>query len=191
MRDQSIERLMTTPAWTIGPEATLADAASIMARQHIHHLPVVDGDQLVGMVSAADLAGPEAPRSVPRRIGEVMRREPVAIRRHGTLAEAAECLARGGYHALPVVDADRRVVGMLTSTDLVRILLRELPGWGTGESAGPPAPGTTAIAALERVRQAADVYLRSGHGEHEHAALTRALEKARELLGPGLPVTRL
>ena len=44
---------------------------------------------------------------------------------------------------------------------------------------------------LEGVRRAADVYLRSGQGEHEHAALVRALEKAREHLGPGLTTGRL
>jgi CHAD domain-containing protein len=44
---------------------------------------------------------------------------------------------------------------------------------------------------LEIVRQAADIYLRSGQGEHEHAGLVRALERAREKSGSGIATGRL
>jgi len=44
---------------------------------------------------------------------------------------------------------------------------------------------------LENVRAAAELYLRTGHGEHEHAVLVRALARARENLGPGLTTGRL
>ena len=53
MRNQPIERIMTTPAWTIGPESTLEEAARLMARERLHHLPVVEAGRLVGIISAA------------------------------------------------------------------------------------------------------------------------------------------
>jgi hypothetical protein len=69
---------------------------------------------------------------------------------------------------------------------------RRLGSWGEAERLARALlflAGKTRT--LESVRRAADVYLRSGQGEHEHAALVRALEQAREQLGPGLTTGRL
>jgi hypothetical protein len=77
-------------------------------------------------------------------------------------------------------------VGIVTSTDLITVLLHQLP---TGGAAAGTA--TDMLIDLENVRAAAELYLRTGHGEHEHAALVRALAKAREHLGPGLTTGRL
>ncbi|MEQ1800929.1 MAG: CBS domain-containing protein [Gammaproteobacteria bacterium] len=186
MRNQTIDRIMTTPAWTIGSDSTLEEAARLMARERLHHLPVVDAGQLAGIISASDLIGRNTPDAGRKRIGEVMTREPVVLSRTSTLQDAAAILAGGGYHSLPVVDPAGTVVGVVTSTDLVVALLHQLPG-------GPAAGGTTSemLTDLENVRAAAELYLRTGHGEHEHGALVRALAKAREHLGPGLTTGRL
>jgi CBS domain-containing protein len=186
MRNQPIERIMTAPAWVIGPESTLEEAARLMARERLHHLPVVEADRLIGILSASDLIGRDAPDAGLRRTGDVMQREPVALSRTSTLQDAATLLAGGDYHSLPVVDPAGKVVGIVTSTDLIVVLLHQLP-------AGGPVGGNTPETwmDLENVRAAAELYLRTGHGEHEHAALVRALAKARENLGPGLKTGRL
>jgi len=186
MRNQPIERIMTTPARTIGPDSTLEDAARLMARENLHHLPVVEGGRLAGMVSASDLIGRDTPDAGRKRVGDVMQREPVALSRTSTLQDAAVLLSSGSYHSLPVVDPEGQVVGMVTSTDLITVLLHQLP---TGGGAAGTAPDI--LVELENVRAAAELYLRTGHGEHEHAVLIRALAKAREHLGPGLTTGRL
>ncbi len=186
MRNQPIERVMTAPAWTIGPESTLEEAARLMARERLHHLPVVDGGRLAGIVSASDLIGRDAPEAGRKRVREVMQREPEVLSRTSTLQDAAAILANGDHHSLPVVDPEGKVVGIVTSTDLITVLLRQLP---TGGAAAEAA--TDALIDLENVRAAAELYLRTGHGEHEHAALVRALARARERLGPGLTTGRL
>jgi CBS domain-containing protein len=186
MRNQPIERIMTAPAWTIGPESTLEEAARLMARERLHHLPVVDAGGLVGIISAADLIGRDAPDAGRKRAGDVMQREPVTLSRTATLQDAAALLAAGDYHSLPVVDPAGKVAGIVTSTDLITALLHQLP---TGGAAGGAA--SDMLTDLENVRAAAELYLRTGHGEHEHAALVRALAKAREHLGPGLTTGRL
>lgn len=177
---------MTTPAWVIGPESTLEEAARLMARERLHHLPVVDADRLVGILSASDLIGRDAPDAGGKRIGDVMQRKPVMISRTSTLQDAATLLAGGDYHSLPVVDPAGKVVGVVTSTDLIVLLLHQLPAGG---AVGGSAPDM--LIDLENVRAAAELYLRTGHGEHEHAALVRALAKASENLGPGLTTGRL
>jgi len=182
MRDQPIQRIMTTPAWVIGPRSTLEEAARLMARERLHHLPVVDGDRLVGLVSASDLIGRDAPNAGRRPVAEVMQGPPVTLGRDSTLRDAAERLAGGDYHSLPVTDVSGRVIGVVTSTDLIRLLLDQL---GTAE------PRSIGHEALEAVRQAAELYLRSGHGEHEHAQLKQALSRAREQGDARLPTGRL
>lgn len=186
MRNQPIERIMTTPAWTIGPDSTLEEAARLMARERLHHLPVVQDGRLAGIVSASDLIGRDAPDAGRKRAGDVMQREPVVLSRTSTLQDAAVLLANGDHHALPVVDPEGKVVGIVTSTDLITVLLHQLP---TGGAAAGTA--TDMLIDLENVRAAAELYLRTGHGEHEHAVLVRALAKAREHLGPGLTTGRL
>ena len=47
--------LMHAPVVSVSPEATLPEIASIMTRKRIHHLPVIEGDRLVGMVGKADV----------------------------------------------------------------------------------------------------------------------------------------
>jgi acetoin utilization protein AcuB len=185
MRNQPIERIMTAPAWTIGPECTLEEAARLMARERLHHLPVVDAGGLVGILSAADLIGRDTPDAGRQRAGDVMQREPVTLSRTATLQDAAALLAAGDYHSLPVVDPAGKVAGIVTSTDLIVALLHQLP------AQLPAGSATDVLIDLENVRAAAELYLRTGHGEHEHAALVRALAKARERLGPGLTTGRL
>jgi CBS domain-containing protein len=51
----------------------------------------------------------------------------VTIKREATIREAADKLADGARHSLPVVDEEGRLLGIVTSTDLIEHLLRLLP----------------------------------------------------------------
>ena len=53
--DWTVERIMTSPAITVTPEHDILAALSLMTRRRIRHLPVVDGDRLIGLVSIGDL----------------------------------------------------------------------------------------------------------------------------------------
>ena len=205
-----------------------------MAREHLHHLPVVEAaGSSVSSAPRTSLPGRAATsRTWARiRIARVMHRDPISLSRKATLDDAAVLLAGGRYHSLPVTDADGTVVGVVTSTDLIVVLLHQLPaseragaachrvppaaadefagsggagrlsqrsgaapavrGRGGPAGACPRSTWPARSRELENVRRAADVYLRSGQGEHEHTALVRALEQAREHLGPGLTTGRL
>ena len=138
MRNQPIDRIMTTPAVVISPTATLDDACDLMAREQLHHLPVVENGRLVGIVSTTDLiarSGGNEPDVGRIQIAEVMHRDPISLSRKATLDDAAVLLAGGRYHSLPVTDADGTVVGVVTSTDLIVVLLHQLPA---SDPAGTP-----------------------------------------------------
>ena len=220
MRDIAIDRIMTTDPETIGPGAPLAAAKRILGSGNIHHLPVVENGRLEGIISSADLrmfqflkVGKATLSDVPVR--QIMEVDPVVLEPGASLRDAATKLSAGGYHALPVVEPDRKLVGIVTTSDLIDHLLRQIPrGDGSiqAEATSAPAisPGVSEIAMalrdaeqdiergdandlaqillyfrdriqiLEHACQAAEIYLRSGLGEHEHAVLVKSLADIQE-----------
>jgi CBS-domain-containing membrane protein len=181
---------MTEPPVFVAPAVAPEVARQIMARKSLHHLVVLAEGRLVGMLSATDLLDTSA-----ATVAELVQPEPVSIPATASLHDAAGILASGAFHSLPVVDANDRVVGVVTSTDLIRLLIQQLPG--PAHRPAESREGLTLVTdterehLLNRVLAAADLYLHSGHGEHEHAMLVRAVEKAKEGIRPGLRINRL
>ena len=55
LRDVQVEEIMTTKVVSVGPENTLEDCMRLMTKMRIRHLPVIDNDQIVGIISIGDL----------------------------------------------------------------------------------------------------------------------------------------
>lgn len=99
----------------------------------IHHIPIVDGRKLVGVVSSTDFLKAMF-ASVPivanlilldkqfPKIKDMMSSDITTIKDTDTIHEAAEKLMNGSFHSLPVVDKDSNAVGIVTSTDLIKYL---------------------------------------------------------------------
>lgn len=184
MRDTPIDRIMTTDPVIIGPGDSAAKARKLFKTSAIHHLPVVDSGKLVGMVSSADLLklyvlDDDVALATLATVSQIMELNPVVLTTTATLRDAAEKLMKGGFHALPVVDADRSLVGIVTSVDLIDALLKSLPV-GDGSIIEAPAQSLSDLMEdnrlLRQVCKAAELYLRSGHGEHEHSVLIKCLD---------------
>ena len=187
MRDTSIDRIMTTEPVMIGPGDSAAKARELLETSGIHHLPVVENGKLVGIVSSADLLklyllDEDVPLSALATVSQIMELNPVVLATTATLRDAAQKLMGGGFHALPVVDADRNLVGIVTSVDLIDALLKSLPV-GDGSIIEAPAHGLSDLVEdnrlLQQVCQAAELYVRSGQGEHEHSVLVKCLDDVR------------
>jgi acetoin utilization protein AcuB len=189
MQDLRISRFMTRPLVTIGPGDTIIAATALMEERDVHHLLVVDGGRMVGILSSADLLklalmAPNPAETLDIRVREIMQSRVAVLRDTASLREAARALTLGGFHAMPVLAADDTPIGMVSTSDLVALLLehidREAP-----QTASAPAPiKDAAPAALPRLLEllrAADVYLRSGQSDQQHARLVRAVERAREI----------
>lgn len=216
MRDIAINRIMTTDPATVESSDPVSVAKQLFESGDIHHLPVVENRLLVGIVSSSDLlkyhlldGDPAALSSATVR--QIMEADPVVLKSGATLRDAATTLSVGGYHALPVVEDDRTLVGIVTTGDMVAHLLQQLPR-GDGSIHEHPVPESTArisdseissairqaeqaanqgddagglsrvllhfrdrVRSLETLRKAAELYLRSGHGEHEHSVLVKRL----------------
>jgi CBS domain-containing protein len=131
---QPVRNLMTAEPRAIGVDASPSEVRALLEEQLFHHLPVLDGDVLVGIVSAVDLARVslgawvENPATVGAwldahfRIRDLMTFEPECIGADDPVRRAADKLSAGTFHSLPVLDDEGRLVGMLTSTDLIRAI---------------------------------------------------------------------
>ena len=196
MKNELISRIMTPRPATVSPTSSVAAAERIMREQHCHHVPVVDDGRLVGMISAGDLIKalilqPESESLSQtsletRYAAQIMQRKVTALPQTATLLDAAEALASGSVHALPVVALNNMLVGIVTSTDLLATLVDGLKR-PAGESDAPASPGeqsTTDLQArmLRDVYRATKHYLESGRGELEHGRLLQAVNRARESL---------
>jgi acetoin utilization protein AcuB len=191
---------MTPMPASVSPTSSVAAAERVMREYACHHVPVVENDRVVGMISSHDLVKalvlrPESGSEVlnqsslkSRRVAEIMQRKVTVLPHTATLVDAAAALATGDLHALPVVAPDNVLAGIVTSTDLIEALVDGLkhPLAGPAEPAKPAAAeervGGPQVQVLREVYRAATLYLKSGRGELEHGRLLQAVNKAREAL---------
>jgi CBS domain-containing protein len=189
MHNIPVRRIMSTSLVKVSPSDTLLSASLLMESRRVHHALVLEGDRLVGILSSADLlkvallhpVGPQdalsaSDEQLDLRVRDVMPRGLVSIYDNQDLRDAALALSMGGYHALPVLSFDGTPVGIVTTSDLARLLLERIGGDAvTKVDAGH--------AALVEVLHAADAYLHSGQSASQHARLVRAVERAHEQAG--------
>jgi CBS domain-containing protein len=188
MRNEPIVRIMTESPATVAPGDSLAKARRLFESSNVHHLPVVDDGALVGILSANDflklhlLKNSKAPVD-KASVRQLMHADPVAVPGNASLRDASEHLLDGGFHALPVVDADGSVIGIITTSDLVQYLLHHVPR--DDGSVVDDASGAQDLVAqnrrLKAVSAAAEHYIRSGHADHEHSVLVKRLDELRRL----------
>ena len=118
-----VSEIMTGAAVTDRPEDTLAEAARKMWRQQTGSLLVLDGEDLVGIVTERDVLKAVAVgmNLEETRISEVMSKDLVTVGPGTSLREAAKLMTDRWIRHLPVVDAGR-LVGVVSQRDLAGVL---------------------------------------------------------------------
>lgn len=129
----TVGEMMNPSVVTVAQDAPVADAVRLMTEREIKRLPVVDVEnRLVGMVSRVDvlraLAQPiarELPRRRPRpgqqvRVGEVMMTEVPWVHAEDPLNKVVDLLIATSQRRVVVVDAEQRVIGIITDGDLLK-----------------------------------------------------------------------
>ena len=117
--DPPVRELMTSNAMTVQVDTTLEEATALCRSTCIRHLPVADGERLVGILSDRSLRRAHGQRladSTPVR--DLMAREPVTVGPAAPVSTAARRMLDYKISALPVVE-EGRLVGILTLTDLL------------------------------------------------------------------------
>ena len=130
-----IADLMSTKLYTVSPDDSVEGAVRLLQQRHVRHLLVLDGHDLVGIISDRDIKralDPEKNRKKkllnlgglffllePIMVREIMTKDPTWISPSATAQEAAQLLVSKRFGALPVVKAGK-LVGIVTETDLLK-----------------------------------------------------------------------
>lgn len=133
-KNEPVTNIMSKDVISAEKGQPLSLISQVMNNHGIHHVPVVNASKLVGIVSLLDMMKLHLiTRSVPEMtigaiidkqysIEDVMISEVVTVNQKDTIRAATEILSSGDFHSLPVVDDDNLLVGIVTSTDLIRYL---------------------------------------------------------------------
>ena len=113
---------MTKDVITLGPDNTLGEAREIMLKKRIHHLPILDGKTLVGMVTSWDFfkLGKSAEEYQSMPLKEIMTTKIATLDPDQHLGAVADLLTRHLFHAVPIVNDHNELLGIVTSTDIIR-----------------------------------------------------------------------
>jgi len=131
MKTSSIAGIMTKDVVCVSPRQKILDIKHIYEKKDFHHhIPVIDGGKLVGIISLVDFmyriqgAGLDDSASVYTELsaGDIMTANPVTLTPSASIEEAAKILAEGRYRALPIVE-NETLVGIVTTADIIRFYM--------------------------------------------------------------------
>lgn len=134
-----VQDLMSRDVFTLAPDQALAEALEEFAQRRIRRAPVVERDRVVGFISERSIRawlpaqrgglGADATRA---QVREVMNRAIISVRPTAHLEEAIGLMFEKKIGGVPVIDGKRKLVGILTESDLFLALWRIL---GAGQGA--------------------------------------------------------
>lgn len=124
VRPVTVRDVMSSPVHACQPGTDLAAVAQIMWNRDCGSVPVVDAGRVVGIVTDRDICIATATRRLlPDQIAarEVMTAAPLTCLAGDRLEDALATMSRAQVHRLPVIDAQGRLVGLLSVNDVVRV----------------------------------------------------------------------
>jgi acetoin utilization protein AcuB len=131
--------IMQREVSVVSPQASLRDANEMMHDNDIRHLPVVEGGQVVGIVSDRDLrcylselflSEPETTPAVARKtitVRQVMQTKPVMLEPESDIQEVIDCMLEFKIGAVLVTDTEGHLRGVISYEDVIRAARELLP----------------------------------------------------------------
>src|SRR5688500_1685368 len=114
--------VMSSPVITVRPDTTVRALAALLSERRISGVPVLEGEQLVGIVSEADLLRRRGAGQPPaRRARDIMTREVETVAPGTLVADIAALLEGRGIRRVPVLQQGQ-VVGIVSRSNLVQAL---------------------------------------------------------------------
>jgi len=137
MKQELVSEWMTRDVITIAPDTSLKEAHDIMNAKSIRRLPVVVHGKVLGIVTLGDIRGAEHSRAsslsvwemndllARLKVAEIMTRDPTTIHETASIGEAARVMLEKKFSGLPVVDEENHLVGIITESDIFRLVASE------------------------------------------------------------------
>jgi len=133
--NEPVSNIMSSPILTVHAAQKVSEVYRLLTENPIHHVPVVNGNKLLGLISSTDMMklsldayGTPDPANSEYldsqfSIDGIMSTELITVTPEEPIRSVAEKLSTGVLHSLPVVDTGGKLVGIVTTTDLVNYLL--------------------------------------------------------------------
>jgi len=121
-----ISDLMSFPVHTVTGETRMEEVALLLRAKGISGIPVVNGEQVVGMISRRDFRKMRKESQLRSPVRAFMATEVLTIEPEKSLSQAAQTMVKHDVGRLPVVE-DGRVIGIITRSDLMRYFYDLLP----------------------------------------------------------------
>ena len=122
MMTERLRSIMTTNVVTVTPQQTVADAWDIIKHKRYHHIPVVEGKRLVGIITSYDLMQLEVCPSEygEHAIADVMTQHVAYLTPDEQVGAAAEVFMEHLFHGLPICNDRHELVGIVTTHDILQ-----------------------------------------------------------------------
>ena len=142
MKRELVENWMSREVITATLDTPLPELHRLMSDYKIRRIPIIRRGQLAGIVTLGDVREAEPSDATSLSIWEVnylvgklcakdiMSRKPVTTTADTTIGKAAELMLAHKVSGLPVIDKDNRVIGIITESDIFRMVVQE---WGQKE----------------------------------------------------------
>ncbi len=126
-----VEDVMTPDPTALAPTATVGEAYALMKDRGFRHVPICEGDLLLGLISMTDIGrlGAAVPEILARPVHEVMTTKLVTVGGDESVASAAATMASKKINCLLVVSG-RQLAGIVTTYDLLDALARRVRDGG-------------------------------------------------------------
>ncbi len=112
--------LMTAKPVTISPDADIRDAARLLVTHRIRRLPVVENNKLIGLLSVADLIHAIAQLKIKEEIKDSYVSQTFALWEETPLPLVGRVMQISGVDAIPILDTESRLQGIISERDLIR-----------------------------------------------------------------------
>ncbi|MAT44719.1 MAG: hypothetical protein CL609_20480 [Anaerolineaceae bacterium] len=132
-----VSNYMTDEVITIDPETSLLEAHRLMGTKRIRSLPVMDGEDVVGLVTRTDLMSSDPSRLESQNnqqlslqilmqpVKKVMTKSLISVRANAPLTEAARLMLENKIHVLLVMDNKKKLTGLITESDLFLMIVQK------------------------------------------------------------------
>ena len=133
-KNENITHIMSADVESVQEGQNLSEVRQLIAEKSIHHIPILSGKKLSGIISFTDMmklslvTSGASEHTIDAIIDQqftikgVMTSNPTCLNESDSIRSAAQVLAKDDFHSLPVTNSHNELIGIVTSTDLIRYL---------------------------------------------------------------------
>lgn len=138
-QNDPISKVMSTDLVTATVNDSFSDIKALMQDSCVRHLPIVEGKHILGIISQTDILRYSVSQAFVQddsdandkvldphvSINELMTKSVITLKDYDTVKHAVEIFNSQSFHAIPVVDKEDQLVGMISTDDIMMYFMRQ------------------------------------------------------------------